>query len=74
MIQLHINFKAMTWCIFANLKLFHSGKSGSLDLHCKWFKFKKGMNYEHMISQVRPYNLLLNVSNESFIEKVKSAT
>ena len=49
-----------------------SEKSGTLDLHCKWFKIEKGIDYEDIISQLKPYSLLLYVSNESFIEKVRS--
>ena len=50
-----------------------SEKSGNFDLHCKWFEVEKGMNYEDIISQLKPYNLLLYVSNYSFIE-IRSAT
>ena len=49
-------------------------KIAALDLHCKWFKIEKGINYEDIISQLKPYSLLLYVSNESFIEKVRSKT
>ena len=26
----------------------------ALDLHCKWFKIEKGINYEDIISQLKP--------------------
>ena len=48
----------------------------ALDLQCKWFKIEKGtfINYEDIISQLKPYSLLIYVSNESFMEKVRSKT
>ena len=37
-------------------------------------KLRKVFNYEDIISQLKLYSLLLYVSNESFIEKVRSKT
>ena len=56
-----------------------SEESSTLDLHCKWFKIEKGIDYEDIISQLKSYSLLLYVillyvSNEFFIEKVRSKT
>ena len=53
--------------------MFASDQS-DMKLHCKWFKIEKGVNYEDIISELKPYSLLLYVSNESFIEKVRSKT
>ena len=71
----------MTWCIFASdqsdLKLFHKvSRMTLLTNTANWFKIKKDINYEDIISQLKPYNLLLNVSNEPFncLDKVRRAT
>ena len=71
----------MTWCIFASdqsdLKIFHKGSRMTLLTNTEnWFKIEKDINYEDIISQLKLYNLLLNVSNEpfNFLEKVRRAT
>ena len=71
----------MTWCIFASdqsdLKLFHKvSRMTLLTYTANWFKIEKDNNYEDIISQLKPYNLLLNVSNEpfNFLDKVRRAT
>ena len=71
----------MTWCIFASdqsdLKIFHKlSRMTLLTNTANWFKIEKDINYEDIISQLKPYNLLLNVSNEpfNFLEKVRRAT
>ena len=70
----------MTWCIFASdqsdLKTFHKlSRMTLLTNTANWFKIEKDINYEDIISQLKPY-LLLNVSNEpfNFVEKVRRAT
>ena len=73
----------MTWCMFANDqsdgKRIHIVRRVPLLTYTangsKLRKmFEKDVNYEDIISHLKPYSLLLYVSNESFIEKVRSKT
>ena len=71
----------MTWCMFASdqsdEKLFHKIRRVAVLIYTangSKLTYIVSVNCEDIISQPNPYNLLLYVSNESFIKKVRSAT
>ena len=69
----------MTWCMFpsdqSDVKRSHKVRRVPLLTYtANGLKLRKNINYEDIISQLKPYSLLLYVSNESFIEKVMSKT
>ena len=50
----------MTWCNICKCSIkceaiSQNEKSGTLDLHCKWFKIEKGIDYDYedIISQLK---------------------